>query len=1007
MKKWILIFMVFVTVFWLANGENGWETAVAQTTSSTAILSDNFSNGSNPPRMNTFNFNHSFTLGTAWDLGGSTINEPLSPSPPFALTLYAGNQDRITFNLPSPTAYVGSAQIWGWAPPTRNDLAAGRGRVVFEGTGDSKTFNLIGGAQQWQLFKATANDLGDAGLPLGAIVAVRLADLGDNGVQVMYDNLEVRSVTPPRRANLALTMSGSASNVNVGDILTYDLTVTNSGPDAAPNVALTDVLPVGATFLPGSSDAACGLSLGQVVCNLGSLAVNGSRTVRIAVQVGSDACATLFNRATVTAQALDGNMANNTAVHTATTPLPACADYSVTLTGNQVPVNPEEFFTYELTIRNNGPDTTSGTLNVTWPAEMLVYSVVPDSGVSCGGFDPLSCTIAPLVAGQQKQIIVTGKTTLGATGLMEAMAQVTPNVPDPQQLNNSSRYRYVIGTPYSYAIIAEAGVGALAGFDNVRAPVINNNGEVAFWATLDGSGSFADFAVYSGDGNSLTRRFGRSDLPVVADPFYHNFGLCLSMNDGGWITAVPSTWEAIPDSFHPRVASFVYLLPPSGSPVVLASTSEAADGWDYRQYGTAVLNNSNRVLATHSSESSFVPSGITQFIAGQPTDVYTTTNDVIGLGLNDNNEFAYLERSGTFFPSYELFWQRPDGTPPRNILQYPSPPWSRVILNMNNLGQLPYSQKHQDPSTGLFYESFFTFGSQPIIQRMALDNSVNEGGWAFLEADINDYGRWVVRAQGWGPNNRQHGLFIGPHYVAHRVVNFQGIVGADPGTPMFGSRAHTGASFCTASMNDAGQVVFDVTLANGRKLIVRADPTQDNDGDGVTDYDELAAPNFGDGNGDGVPDSVQPHVTAVPSLVDPFQTIPFTTDQNHTLSNVQAIPNPSPGNAPSDSFPLGFYALEITDVPVGGATTLQVTLPWPAVRRWWKYGRTPNNTTPHWYEFSFDGTTGAQINGNVVTLHFVDGQRGDDDLTANGTIVDPGGPSGFANTVYLPATMQE
>ena len=37
--------------------------------------------------------------------------------------------------------------------------------------------------------------------------------------------------------------------------------------------------------------------------------------------------------------------------------------------------------------------------------------------------------------------------------------------------------------------------------------------------------------------------------------------------------------------------------------------------------------------------------------------------------------------------------------------------------------------------------------------------------------------------------------------------------------------------------------------------------------------------------------------------------------------------------------------------------------------------------------------TGAVINGNIITLHFVDGLRGDDDLTANGTIVEPGGPA--------------
>ena len=57
---------------------------------------------------------------------------------------------------------------------------------------------------------------------------------------------------------------------------------------------------------------------------------------------------------------------------------------------------------------------------------------------------------------------------------------------------------------------------------------------------------------------------------------------------------------------------------------------------------------------------------------------------------------------------------------------------------------------------------------------------------------------------------------------------------------------------------------------------------------------------------------------------------------------------------------------------------------------------TPTNetTTPHWYDFMWDEITGtgAQISGNTITLYFVDGQRGDDDITSNGTIVDQGGP---------------
>jgi hypothetical protein len=39
-----------------------------------------------------------------------------------------------------------------------------------------------------------------------------------------------------------------------------------------------------------------------------------------------------------------------------------------------------------------------------------------------------------------------------------------------------------------------------------------------------------------------------------------------------------------------------------------------------------------------------------------------------------------------------------------------------------------------------------------------------------------------------------------------------------------------------------------------------------------------------------------------------------------------------------------------------------------------------------------DGTTGAQITDNIVTMVFIDGQRGDD-TGDNGIIVDQGGPA--------------
>jgi hypothetical protein len=44
---------------------------------------------------------------------------------------------------------------------------------------------------------------------------------------------------------------------------------------------------------------------------------------------------------------------------------------------------------------------------------------------------------------------------------------------------------------------------------------------------------------------------------------------------------------------------------------------------------------------------------------------------------------------------------------------------------------------------------------------------------------------------------------------------------------------------------------------------------------------------------------------------------------------------------------------------------------------------------------------GAEINGNTAILHFIDGQKGDDGLIAEGTIVDDGGLG--ATSTVIPA----
>lgn len=175
---------------------------------------------------------------------------------------------------------------------------------------------------------------------------------------------------------------------------------------------------------------------------------------------------------------------------------------------------------------------------------------------------------------------------------------------------------------------------------------------------------------------------------------------------------------------------------------------------------------------------------------------------------------------------------------------------------------------------------------------------------------------------------------------------------------------------------------------------------RDLDVDFVADAVEDGAPNNGDGNNDGIADSQQDDVTSLPNAVDgAYLTLEVLQPSGGSLLQVVASATPeaalfNDATRPSGVFfPFGFLEFKLNvGLPAGGAGTVRLTVegtPLPT-GSFWKFGATPDNATPHWYEFNFDGTTGAEINGNQVTLHFVDGRRGDNG-PANGVIDDPGG----------------
>ena len=101
-----------------------------------------------------------------------------------------------------------------------------------------------------------------------------------------------------RLVTLLYTQDDSTSTPVAGTLLTYTVSITNSGPSDATNVTISDTMPVSGT-LDGSSDPSCQPGAGprDVTCFIaGPLALNGSLSVPIVVMIDQATA----NRAVIT-----------------------------------------------------------------------------------------------------------------------------------------------------------------------------------------------------------------------------------------------------------------------------------------------------------------------------------------------------------------------------------------------------------------------------------------------------------------------------------------------------------------------------------------------------------------------------------------------------------------------------------------------------------------------------------------------------------------------------------
>lgn len=116
-------------------------------------------------------------------------------------------------------------------------------------------------------------------------------------------------------SDVAVT-NAAAKSVATGAELTYTITATNNGPDAASGMVVTDAVSTGSTFVSVTTSAGTCKSpgvggTGTVSCTIGNLAVTGAAAVTLTVKATAAAGTTLTDTAHIQANGYDPDSANN------------------------------------------------------------------------------------------------------------------------------------------------------------------------------------------------------------------------------------------------------------------------------------------------------------------------------------------------------------------------------------------------------------------------------------------------------------------------------------------------------------------------------------------------------------------------------------------------------------------------------------------------------------------------------------------------------------------------
>jgi LPXTG-site transpeptidase (sortase) family protein len=451
----------------LANGASATLSIVATATTTNAVVNTATRSAGNQPDPNAANDSASVTVtGQAADIGltkgvdNSTPNFGTNVTFSVIATNYGPSNATgvvVTDILPAGLTYVSS---------TASGITS-----YNSGTGAWTIGPLANGATATLSIVATVNTISPV-----TNTATKSAEVQPDPNAA--NNSASSTITPTAVADIAITKTVSSATPNFGANVTFTITATNNGPNGATGLQVTDILPVGLTYVSSIPSGVTTYNPGTGVWNIGGLANGSNATLSITATVNTIAVTT--NTATKTAENESDPTAGDDSASATITPV--AADIAITKTVDNATPNQGANVIFTITAHNNGPSNATGVVVTDLlPGGLTYVSSVASAGTTYTSGSGV-WNIGALANGANATVSITATVT-GTTLVTNTATKTAETQPDQVPGNNSA----------SATVTGQAADIAIAKTVNNATPNLGSN--VVFTVTATNNGPSAATGV--------------------------------------------------------------------------------------------------------------------------------------------------------------------------------------------------------------------------------------------------------------------------------------------------------------------------------------------------------------------------------------------------------------------------------------------------------------------------------------------------------------------------------